>query len=97
MTKAPEPSAHLKVRVVPGSSRDGIAGWLGDALTIKVTATPDKGRAEALAEGAERMNYQEFAMTLQEATDLAQKMHRTTLYPVHRQVFSEIVETVIRR
>ena len=43
------------------------------------------------------MNYQEFAMTLQEATDLAQKMHRTTLYPVHRQVFSEIVETVIRR
>lgn len=37
--------ASLKVKVVPGSSRDQIVGWLGDALKIKVTAPPDKGKA----------------------------------------------------
>ena len=45
MTKAPEPFVRLKVKVVPGSSRDGIVGWLEDALKIKVTAPPEKGRA----------------------------------------------------
>jgi len=44
VTKAPEPSVRLKVKVVPGSSRDGIVGWLGDAVKIKVMAPPEKGR-----------------------------------------------------
>ena len=38
MTANPKPSARLAVKVVPGSSRDWIVGWLGDALTIKVAA-----------------------------------------------------------
>jgi uncharacterized protein (TIGR00251 family) len=35
----------LKVKVVPGASRDSIAGWLGDALKVRVRAVPEKGRA----------------------------------------------------
>jgi len=31
----PTPSVHLAVTVVPGSSRDQIVGWLGDALKIR--------------------------------------------------------------
>ena len=44
-------TARLRVKVVPGSSRDGIVGRLGDALKIKVTAPPKKGKAnEAVVE-----------------------------------------------
>ncbi len=35
----------LKVKVVPGSSRNHIAGWLGESLKIRVTAIPEKGKA----------------------------------------------------
>ena len=42
---------RLNVKVVPGSSRDQIVGWLGDALKIKVMAPPEKGKAnEAVVE-----------------------------------------------
>ena len=35
----------LKIKVVPGSSRNYIAGWLGESLKIRVTAIPQKGKA----------------------------------------------------
>jgi len=52
MADDPTPqTARLKVKVVPGSSRDQIMGWLGDPLKIKVTAPPEKGKAnEAVVE-----------------------------------------------
>ena len=36
---------RLSLKVVPGSSRDEVVGWLGDALKVKVKAPPEKGRA----------------------------------------------------
>jgi len=35
----------LTVKVVPGSSREGIAGWLGDKLKVRVRQVPEAGRA----------------------------------------------------
>lgn len=35
----------IPLKVVPGSSRDCIAGWLGDSLKIKVKAPPESGKA----------------------------------------------------
>ena len=39
------PMGELHLKVVPGSSRDAIAGWLGNRLKIKVRQPPEKGRA----------------------------------------------------
>jgi hypothetical protein len=38
------------VKVVPGASRDAIAGWLGEALKVRVRAAPERGKANAAVE-----------------------------------------------
>ena len=43
-------SIKLHVKVVPGASRAGIAGWLGDTLRVRVTAPPERGKANAAVE-----------------------------------------------
>jgi len=40
----------LNVKVVPGASRDGVAGWLADALKLRVRAPAERGRANAAVE-----------------------------------------------
>lgn len=41
---------RLPIKVVPGSSRSGIAGWMGDTLRVWVTAPPERGKANAAVE-----------------------------------------------
>ena len=40
-------SIRIALKVVPGSTREGIAGWLGDALKVRVRAPAEAGRANA--------------------------------------------------
>jgi uncharacterized protein (TIGR00251 family) len=39
--------ARLSVKVVAGSSRSGIAGWLGETVRVRVTAPAERGKANA--------------------------------------------------
>jgi uncharacterized protein (TIGR00251 family) len=41
---------RLSVKVVPRSSRNVVAGWVGEALKVCVTAPPEKGKANAAVE-----------------------------------------------
>lgn len=43
-------SVRLQVKAVPGSSRDCLAGWLGDTLKVRVTAPAERGKANAAIE-----------------------------------------------
>ena len=43
--------AVIAVKVVPGSSRDRIAGVLGDCLKIATSAPPEKGKANTAVAG----------------------------------------------
>lgn len=38
---------RVALKVVPGSTREGVAGWLGDALKVRVRAPAEAGRANA--------------------------------------------------
>lgn len=37
----------MQVKVAAGASRDAIDGWLGDTLKLRVTAPPERGKANA--------------------------------------------------
>ena len=37
----------VKIKVVPGSSRDRLVGRYGDAIKVQVSAPPERGKANA--------------------------------------------------
>jgi uncharacterized protein len=39
------PSTHLRLRVIPGSVKPGIVGRYGDAWKLRVSASPERGKA----------------------------------------------------
>ena len=47
MDKEPGPKANFPIRVQPKSSRDQVVGFREGVLQLRVTAPPDKGRANA--------------------------------------------------
>jgi len=40
-----EDEMRFQVKVVPKSSRNGVVGWVGEALKVCVMAAPERGRA----------------------------------------------------
>ncbi|MCP4011297.1 MAG: DUF167 domain-containing protein [Proteobacteria bacterium] len=43
-------SATLAVKVVPGASRSKVAGWLGLELKLRISAPPDRDKANKSVE-----------------------------------------------
>jgi uncharacterized protein len=74
---APAPaSCRLEVKVIPGASRDEVAGTMGNAVKIKLRAPPVEGRAnEALVEFlAERLDLPRRAISLVHGDTSRQKL-----------------------
>lgn len=71
-------SCRLEVKVIPGASRDEVAGEMGTAVKIKLRAPPVDGRAnEALiAFLADQLGLPRRAITLERGETARQKLLR---------------------
>lgn len=71
-------SCTLAIKAVPNAPRSAVAGWLGDALKVKVHAPPVEGRAnEALCEFlAESLRLPRRAVTVLRGDTSRQKVVR---------------------
>lgn len=50
MSKSDAAVVRLSLKVVPGASSSGIAGWLGEALRVRVAVPAERGKANAAVE-----------------------------------------------
>jgi len=71
-------SCRLEVKVIPGASRDEVAGTMGNAVKIKLRAPPVEGRAnEALVEFlSEQLDLPRRAISLERGETSRQKLLR---------------------
>lgn len=71
-------SCRLEVKVIPGASRDEVAGTMGNAVKIKLRAPPVEGRAnEALVEFlSEQLDLPRRAISLERGDTSRQKLLR---------------------
>ncbi len=76
--KTPAPLCRLEVKVIPGASRDEVAGTMGNAVKIKLRAPPVDGRAnEALVEFlAAQLDLPRRAIALERGDTSRQKLLR---------------------
>ena len=77
-TTAAPASCRLEVKVIPGASRDEVAGTMGNAVKIKLRAPPVEGRAnEALIEFlSARLDLPRRALSLVRGNTSRQKLLR---------------------
>ena len=45
-----EATIKLQIKAIPASSRNCVAGWLGNTLKVRVTAPAERGKANAAVE-----------------------------------------------
>ena len=70
----------MPIKVIPGSSRNCIAGWLGETLKVRVTAPAERGKANAAVE-----------LTIAEALGLSKKCARVVTGKTSPRKIVEIV------
>ena len=90
MTQA-SPGCTLALKVIPNAPRDEVAGWLGEALKVKIRAPALDGRANAalVAFLADRLGLSPRATTLVHGAKSRQKFVRIdglTLPEVRRRL-----------
>lgn len=76
--RTPPPSCTLEIKAVPNAPRSAVAGWLGEALKVKVHAPALEGRAnEELCEFlADTLDLPRRAVTLLRGDKSRQKVVR---------------------
>lgn len=69
-------STRLELKVVPGASTSEIAGWLGDALKVRVRAPPERGKANRAVESllADALNLPQRAVRIVSGEGRAHKI-----------------------
>jgi len=77
---------EIRVKVVPGASRDRIAGLLGDALKVQVSAAPERGKANAAVEAllAKALGVDARAVTVVSGLTSPRKVVRVEGVPAER-------------
>lgn len=72
------PSCRLAVKAIPNAPRSAIAGWLGDALKVRVHAPALEGRAneELCAFLADTLGLPRRAVTVEQGDKSRQKLVR---------------------